>query len=269
MRAEREPARWTALAFGAGVASATLLMASASLFLARAGAASQDEFEFDPATANMFTNAAYAALVCSTMSAAILVLATSIVGLRTRVLPRWTALAGFVVAAVLLFAVLFVPIFVWLAWVLAVSIILILRTARVADWRAALARGAEANVEDVAVLDDVGLPLEPLEALPGGLGVRAGGDEVVPADHLGADEAVGDVRVDRLGGLDRGAAPAQRPGTGFLVTRREEADEVERGEEPLHDLIQRRGALAKGRGLLLAAGRPAPARARGRCRPGR
>jgi hypothetical protein len=135
VRAERDPARWTALAFGGGVASATLLMASASLFLARAGAASQDEFAFDPATANMFTNAAYALLVCSTMSAAILVLATSIIGLRTSVLPRWTALAGFVVAAVLLFAVLFVPIFVWLAWVLAVSIVLILRTARVADWR--------------------------------------------------------------------------------------------------------------------------------------
>jgi hypothetical protein len=135
VRAERDPARWTALAFGAGVASATLLMASASLFLARAGAASQDEFAFDPATANMFSNAAYALLVCSTMSAAILVLATSIIGLRTAILPRWTALAGFVVAAVLLFAFLFVPIFVWLAWVLAVSIVLIVRTARVADWR--------------------------------------------------------------------------------------------------------------------------------------
>lgn len=135
VRAERDPARWTALAFGAGVTSATLLMASASLFLARASAASQDEFEFDPATANMFSNAAYALLVCSTMSGAILVLATSIIGLRTGILPRWTALAGFVVAAVLLFAVLFVPIFVWLAWVLAVSIVLILRTARVADWR--------------------------------------------------------------------------------------------------------------------------------------
>jgi hypothetical protein len=49
---------WTALAFGAGVASATLLMASTSVFLARARAASQDEFAFDPATANMFTNAA-------------------------------------------------------------------------------------------------------------------------------------------------------------------------------------------------------------------
>jgi len=135
VRAEREPARWTALAYGSGVASAALLMASASLFLARAGAASQDEFAFDPATANMFTYAAYALLVCSTMSAAILVLATSIVGLRTGVLPRWTALSGFVVAAVLLFAVFFIPIFVWLAWVLAVSISLILRTARVTGWR--------------------------------------------------------------------------------------------------------------------------------------
>ena len=47
VRAERDPARWTALAFGAGVASATLLMASASVFLARAGAAFQDDFAFE------------------------------------------------------------------------------------------------------------------------------------------------------------------------------------------------------------------------------
>ena len=141
VRAERDPARWTALAFGAGVANAALLMAAASLFLARAGAASQDEFAFDPATANMFSNAGYALLVCSTMSAAILVFAASIVALRTGILPRWTALAGFVVAAVLLFAVLFIPIFVWLGWVLAVSIVLLVHTARVADWR----KGASAE----------------------------------------------------------------------------------------------------------------------------
>jgi hypothetical protein len=135
VRGEGEPARWSALGFGAGVASATLLLASASLFLAPAGAASQDEFAFDPATANAFSNAGYALLVCSVMTAALLVLATSIVALRTGILPRWTGLAGFVVAAVMLFAVFFFPLFAWLAWVLAVSLLLLLRTARVADWR--------------------------------------------------------------------------------------------------------------------------------------
>lgn len=135
VRGEGDPARWTALAFGAGVASATLLLASASLFLAPAGAATQDEFTFDPSIANAFSNAGYALLVCSAMTSALLVLATSIVALRTGILPRWTALAGFLVAPVLLFAVFFFPLFVWLAWVLAVSVLLVLRTARVADWR--------------------------------------------------------------------------------------------------------------------------------------
>jgi hypothetical protein len=40
-----------------------------------------------------------------------------------------------VVSAVLLFAIFFLPLFLWLAWVLAVSIVLIVRTARVAAWR--------------------------------------------------------------------------------------------------------------------------------------
>ena len=45
------------------------------------------------------------------------------------------ALGGFVVAAALLFAIFYLPLFVWLAWVLAVSVVLVVRTARVADWR--------------------------------------------------------------------------------------------------------------------------------------
>jgi hypothetical protein len=55
---------------------------------------------------------------------------------------------------------------------------------------------AEPDVEHVAVLDDVGLALQALEAALGGLRVRAGLDEVVPADHLGADEPLRDVGVD-------------------------------------------------------------------------
>jgi hypothetical protein len=135
VRAEGEPARWTALGFGAGTASAALLLASAALFVAPAAAATQEDFPLDPVASNMFSNAGYTLLVGSVMVAALLVLATSIVALRTALLPRWSALAGFLVAAALLFAVFFFPIFVWLGWVLAVSVILLLRSARVVGWR--------------------------------------------------------------------------------------------------------------------------------------
>ena len=69
------------------------------------------------------------------MAGALLVLATSIVAHKPGVLPGWLALGGFVVAAALLFAIFYLPLFVWLAWVLAVSVVLVVRTARVADWR--------------------------------------------------------------------------------------------------------------------------------------
>jgi len=135
VRAEGDPARWTALAFGAGVASASLLLASASLYVTPAATAGQDEFPFDPSTANAIENAGFALLICSTMSGALVALGTSIVAHRTGLLPRWLSLAGFVVAAALLFAVFYFPLFVWIAWVLAVSLVLLVRTARVAGWR--------------------------------------------------------------------------------------------------------------------------------------
>jgi hypothetical protein len=142
VRAEGESARWTALAFGSGVASATLLCASASLFVAPAFLAEDGNFELDPSAGNMFSNAGYATFMCSVMTGAMLVFATSIVSLRTLVLPRWLALVGFLVAAVLLFAAFFFPLFVWMAWLLAVSIVLILRSARVEGWRRRGASGA-------------------------------------------------------------------------------------------------------------------------------
>jgi hypothetical protein len=136
VRAEGDPARWTALAFGAGVASATLLLASASLYITPAATAGQEDFPFDPSTAKAFTNAGFALLGCSTMTGALVALATSIVAYRTGLLPRWLALVGFVVAPLLLFTVFFFPLFAWLAWVLAVSLVLLVRSARVTGWRA-------------------------------------------------------------------------------------------------------------------------------------
>jgi hypothetical protein len=136
VRAEGEVARWTALAYGAGVASVALFLGAASLFVAPASSAGEDSFrEVNPSAVNIVGNAGYAMFVCSIIVAALLVLATSIVALRTLVFPRWLSLAGFVVAPLLLLAIFFVPVFLWLAWILAVSVVLILRTARVEDWR--------------------------------------------------------------------------------------------------------------------------------------
>jgi hypothetical protein len=136
VRAEGEVARWTALAYGAGVASAALFLGAAALFVAPAGSAGEESFrEVNPSAVNIVGNAGYALFVCSIIVAGMLVLATSIVTLRTLVFPRWLSLAGFGVAPLLLLAIFFVPAFLWLAWVLAVSAVLILRTARVEDWR--------------------------------------------------------------------------------------------------------------------------------------
>src|SRR5207253_3942009 len=103
----------------------------------------------------------------------------------------------------------------------------------------------EADVEDVAVLDDVRLPLEPLLALPRGLGMRARRDEIVPPQHLDADEAARDVGVDRGRRVERRLAAAKRPGPGLLLAGREERDQVERLGEPARHLAERGGPVAK------------------------
>src|SRR5207253_9045187 len=102
----------------------------------------------------------------------------------------------------------------------------------------------EADVEDVAVLDDVGLALEPLLAGPGRLRVTTCSHEIVPAHHLAADEAARDVRVDRLGGVERRLALPQRPRPRLLLAGSEERDQVERLGEPAHDLAERGVAAA-------------------------
>src|SRR5439155_19144763 len=97
----------------------------------------------------------------------------------------------------------------------------------------------------------VRLALETLLALARSLGGRAGGDEVVPAEDLGADEAARDVGVDRRRRVEGGLAAAQRPGPRLLLARREERDQVERLGEPPRHLAEPRGRLAELGRLLL------------------
>ena len=83
------------------------------------------------------------------------------------------------------------------------------------------------EVDDVAVLDDVVAAFEPDVALGPGVLEVAGGLEVVEADDLGPDEAVGHVGVDVGGGLDGNGAAGQAAGRHLLVAGGVEGDAVE------------------------------------------
>jgi chromate transport protein ChrA len=60
----------------------------------------------------------------------VLVVATALVSARTGLLPKWLTWLSFVVAATLLFAFMFIPILIFLGWVLVVSIVLLWKEAR-------------------------------------------------------------------------------------------------------------------------------------------
>lgn len=120
-RAENEPRPFTALGFGAGVATSALLVAGGALIVANA---EQDE-SLDAGAADLADTTAYFLITGGVMVASLLVFATSVVALRTRVLPAWLAWSGFAVALLTLFAPFFLPLFVFLAWVVVVSVVLL------------------------------------------------------------------------------------------------------------------------------------------------
>ena len=72
-------------------------------------------------------------------------------------------------------------------------------------------------MHDVGVLDDVGFAFGAVQALRLGFLLRvAASDEVVVADHVGADELLAQVLVDAAGGFDRLDSP---PGSTTCGTR--------------------------------------------------
>jgi hypothetical protein len=130
VRAEGGPGTLSSLVFGPGIAFTVLLVGAVSLFAAPAALGGEDNFKLDPNTAEMFADAGYFVLVGGGMIASIAVLATSMAALRTRVLPGWLGWSGLIVAVAMLFSVFFLPLLVFLAWVLAVSLVMV-----VAAWR--------------------------------------------------------------------------------------------------------------------------------------
>jgi hypothetical protein len=119
---------WTTAAFGAGLVSTALWTVAATLFfLPSLTIEGTSEFQLDPNTFRLFSDAGYVVWSSGTTLMSIAVLATSVLGLRAAVLPRWLAWLGFPVALSLLVAFLLIPFIVLLAWLLIVSIALVWR----------------------------------------------------------------------------------------------------------------------------------------------
>ena len=126
LTAEGQPGRLTALAFGAGIASLPLWgisMLLASVVSLTAGESSS--FTLDPDTFRLLSVASYFTWVAALFISSVLVWTTSAVALKTRVLPRWYAVAGIVAGAVQLFGLLFFPFFVWWLWIAVTSLLLV------------------------------------------------------------------------------------------------------------------------------------------------
>jgi hypothetical protein len=130
VRAEGGPGTLSSLIFGPGLVFTALYVAGVSLLAAPAALADDSDFKLDPNTAQMLSDAGYFLLVGGVMVASILVLSASTAALRTGILPAWLGWVGLVVGFAMLFAIFFVPILVFVAWVLVVSLVML-----VAAWR--------------------------------------------------------------------------------------------------------------------------------------
>ncbi len=115
------PGALAPLAFGGGVASATLVLAGNAISRATAFAAGDDVFVLDANTRRLFESAGFLLFVSGALAAMLLVVAVSLAALRYGVLPRWLGWAGFVFAALLPLAIGFIGFLVLFLWVLIVS----------------------------------------------------------------------------------------------------------------------------------------------------
>lgn len=126
--AEGETGTVTALAFGSGIASAVLWFLAIAFFVAPALAANDtSKFRLDPNSYRLFSDLGYGIWVGAVIVAAVTVWATSAIALRAGVLPKWFAWLGILAGVLQLFAIFFVPAFIFWGWVLLASVLLFVR----------------------------------------------------------------------------------------------------------------------------------------------
>ena len=128
--AEGGLARLTALGFGSGVVAAGLFAVALSIFQSPALAVNDTEkFRLDPNTFRLLTDLGYAIWIGAVIVAALLVWATSAIALRSGLLPKWFAWLGVLAGILQLFAIFFIPVFIFWGWILITSLFLAFRRA--------------------------------------------------------------------------------------------------------------------------------------------
>lgn len=118
-RAEAAPNRLTALAYGAGVAGTALLFASGAPSFAAALRA--DEGHLTPDTALVLWDLSTFLYVMALVPIAVLLVATGLHAMRTGSLPRWLAIASFVIAVGLVSPIGFAVFMAFVVWTVAVA----------------------------------------------------------------------------------------------------------------------------------------------------
>lgn len=132
--AEGDRGRLAALAYGAGVVSAALWAVALSAFQAPAFLANDTRVaDLTPTAFRIFNDFGYEVWVAATVVGAIVLWSTAAVALRTVVLPRWFAWISIVAGVILLFAVVFIPVFVYWGWIVVAAALLAWRGRAVAE----------------------------------------------------------------------------------------------------------------------------------------
>jgi hypothetical protein len=126
---EGAPGRLTSITFGGGLVFIALLMAAAACFASIAGDITFGGDDFGGANGTFLVGARFIPelgfpllLIGGAFAAIAMVDAASILIVRTGMLPSWIGYFGFVAAVGLLFAGFFLPILLFLLWVLFASI---------------------------------------------------------------------------------------------------------------------------------------------------
>ena len=128
--AEGPPVTLAAIAWIGATAYVALTLAGNAVSRAPAFAAwDTDLFELDANSRRLLEAAGVLLLASGAIAAILLVVAVSVAAVRYGILPRWLGWAGFVAAALLPLAVMFIGFLVLFLWVLAVGITLVVRPA--------------------------------------------------------------------------------------------------------------------------------------------
>jgi hypothetical protein len=132
--AEGGVGRASDLVFGAGLVSVAFTFVGISLFVSTLLVAGDaEEFPLDPGFYRITQDLGYPLWVAGTMVGSLVAWGTAVVVRGTGLLPSWYAWFSAVVGVLCIVAVFFIPIFVFLLWILVTSVLLVGRPASAAS----------------------------------------------------------------------------------------------------------------------------------------